>query len=303
MLAPRNVTTCAIRSLVTIDTPKAATWNAAVLRGAVLLDDDSEALRAFVDRHAVCAINMDVRGLLGFVNDGVYMNLRQVQSRRAGAPERGWSAEMVSEATQELLRIGWGPAFVPRTNMDHAMGSADRVYGYLYAGGPGATSYGPYCVILKSPAESGPEPILLASDSLQLSGRYFYMGGYREVDACKLVSELATWDARGTLVASKLMTFPRIMRADRASWPTLIASGAEYIEAWLPGPIALPDVKRILVSDEMWETDWAPGSRATMTEDESKALGDRLRALALLRRHGIPMGPVSDYTVGQDDQI
>jgi hypothetical protein len=181
-----------------------------------------------IQRDGRISINMRQSVLISFLGFLEHQNIYE------------WADESARESSlprDTILREKLGRFYRRRTTFDGAFEDGERFrYGALNIGGAGAPQYGEFCVVLAHRFSSDrSEVAYLRSDSLKT-----YLRRGPALDEAALRRDAAPHSHRHSLAAVK---HARELGGSEDSWPLLICSASDFVEAVFAGPLAAQDAE------------------------------------------------------------
>jgi hypothetical protein len=208
-------------------------------------EDEAKAIREFstwAEQEVSVAVNMRLYVVVGLLNGERMLNTHERAHEMA---------RLCGREAEDLLREMLGPWYERRMAFDQSFtgGEAFR-YGALNAGGPGLTSYGPYCAVLrKAFLGSDPHVAVLPGDSLKIC-----IASDSSLEEAAIRESAAPYSHRHLLVASRHGS--AVAGVEIRDWWRFVASPDCWFEVIFSAVITLNAVEcvRLLRSehDRMW---------------------------------------------------
>lgn len=229
----------------------------------------------WVERERHVAINMRQTVLLSFLTLGNYQNIYEWARSHSSI-----SLLPIDHILREALKAFYERRLVFDAYFEH--GKEFR-YGVLITSGSGATDYGNYCSVLKEQVFTHIELAYLRADSLAT-----YMLTGPTVDATAVQEDAALHSHSHFLAGIK--HFGTVPHVPESSWPSLLCSSEDFIEAIFTGRIGVDDLEeiRMLKSDYDLFFHYAFEDFREKLDEADRCLVEGFAfILKLLKQHGI----------------
>jgi hypothetical protein len=230
-----------------------------------------------VEHDGRVSINAKSARLLSMLRDGCYPN--PYDEARERAQREGGDSE-------EYLKRQQGDYYRKRVMFDRSFEDGEKFrYASLNIGGTGLSYYGPYCLVLRDPADRD-LAALLPANSLKRFVNDENDGP--RLDEAALRREVAPWPNRHHLTACKHAS--DVASTPDADWPKMMCHASEtkesFVEIILGSPVTPRPLTEVRVDKANARLDDLVARAVTdeLTDDEKSELNIRQKVLEELRK-------------------